>query len=97
MMRNIWLFLVLVGFIISPLMGQDVKKEGEPQKAEFPKNGVVTADKVNLRCGAGENFRALTTLKKNDKLVVVKVEGEWCAVVPPSGLGIFFLIHKRYV
>jgi uncharacterized protein YgiM (DUF1202 family) len=95
------MFVVTALIIGQDVKGQDVKKDEpknqEPPKAQFPRNGIVTGDKVNLRCGPGENFRVMTMLKKDEKLTVVKVEGDWCAVVPPSGYGIFFLIHKRYV
>lgn len=86
-MKNIGLLFVLV--LPSLLVAQD--KGGN----RFPREGRVTADRVNLRCGPGTNFRSFLTLDKGSKLTVIGEKKEWYAVIPPAG--IFFFIHRRYV
>ena len=86
-MRNIHLLFLVVSLV--PLLAQ------EGTDVELPARGTVTADKVNLRCGPGTEFRSFFHLNRGDRLTVVMKKGDWYAVEPPAG--VFFFIHKRYV
>lgn len=46
---------------------------------------VVNVNQLNLRSGPGQAFRVLTTLARNEQLVVVGSSGEWRQVVTSTG------------
>ncbi len=45
---------------------------------------IVKEDIVNIRSGAGTNFKITTKVKAGDRLTVVKKSGEWCLVNLPD-------------
>jgi SH3-like domain-containing protein len=50
--------------------------------AKFLKDGEITGDAVNVRCGPGTNFREVGKLNKGERVTVVKTEGEWSQIKP---------------
>lgn len=65
------------------------------EKRKYPAKAYITGDRVNVRCGPGTNYRALTKLNKGDRVVVVGKKGEWFKIEPPEK--VIFLVDKRYV
>ncbi len=53
--------------------------------AKLIADGVVTGDKVNVRCGPGTNFRDVGKVAKGERLQVIKTEGEWAQIKPTAG------------
>jgi len=68
---------------------------GQQPKEKFPAKAYVTGDRVNIRCGPGTNYRALTQLNRGDEIVVLGKKGQWYMIRPPKG--VVFLVDKRYV
>ncbi len=52
----------------------------------WPKVFEVTADKLNLRAGIGQNYRVLITVKRGDLLVGEEEQVGWIRVRPPKGI-----------
>lgn len=55
-------------------------------KGEFIKDGVVKADKVNVRSGPGVSYRAVGVLRSGTAVQVREQRGDWTSVVPPEGV-----------
>ena len=51
---------------------------------EPPFEGIVTADKVNVRSGAGDTHYVVTSLSKGDRVRVRKNHYGWYEIVPPE-------------
>lgn len=52
---------------------------------ELVREGVVQADKVRVRAGAGLNGRPVGTLNKGDRVEVRGTYGDWLRIKPPPG------------
>jgi N-acetylmuramoyl-L-alanine amidase len=52
--------------------------------SKFIKDGVITGDAINVRCGPGTNFRDIGKLSKGDKVAVVETKGEWSQIQPTA-------------
>ena len=52
---------------------------------EPPFTGEVTADKVNVRSGAGDTYYPVATLSTGQKVRVLKNLYGWYEIVPPEG------------
>jgi len=70
-------------------------QEETPEKPEFPKDGVLTGDKVNVRCGPDTKYRALIQLSKGAKVRILDRKGDWFKISPPEG--VVFIIEKPFV
>jgi len=57
-----------------------------PAAPSYPYAGRVTADLVNIRCGPGLYYYALTALSKGTPVVVESETGGWLALRPPDGV-----------
>ena len=68
--------------------------------AEVFRTGVVTANRVNIRGGAGSNFTALGQLKKGDRIKVLEKSDGWYRIQPVEGtygwVSKQFLAFKSY-
>jgi len=53
---------------------------------ELVGDGVVLADKVRVRSGAGLNFHPVGSLNKGDRVEVRGKYGDWLKIKPPPGL-----------
>ena len=51
---------------------------------KFIKDGAVTADAVNVRCGPGTNFKDVGKLAKGEAVEVVEAKGEWTQIKPTA-------------
>lgn len=51
--------------------------------AKFIKDGEVTGDKVNVRCGPGTNYKDVGKLNRGEKVEVVEA-GEWTQIKPTA-------------
>lgn len=63
--------------------GIPVKNNDAPTKPTTPtvKTGVVTADELNVRTGAGTDYKVVTKLKKGDKVKVLeKLSNGWLKI-----------------
>jgi len=58
----------------------------------FPYTGTVTADLVNIRCGASLYYYPLATLKQDTPVVVESEKNGWLAIRPPEE--VFGLVRK---
>jgi uncharacterized protein YgiM (DUF1202 family) len=54
-------------------------------KAEFVKDAVVTAGKVNLRSGGGVNFSIIGQAHKGDQVQIVRTVADWHEIRPLPG------------
>lgn len=54
-------------------------------KAEYVKDGVVTAEKVNLRSGGGANFSIIGQAHRGDKVQIVRTRADWHEIRPLPG------------
>jgi uncharacterized protein YgiM (DUF1202 family) len=54
-------------------------------KAYVNDQGLVTANSLNIRAGAGEKYHILGKLKKGEPVFIVGTEGDWYKIVPPEG------------
>ncbi len=61
----------------------------------FPFQGIVTGDNVNVRSGPDINYYPVVRLMKGNKVQVVGEESGWFKIVPPKGT--FSLISKDAV
>lgn len=53
----------------------------EPEEPAYEeKNGIVNADVLNVRSGAGTSYSALGQIKQNDKVTIIGEEGSWYKV-----------------
>lgn len=55
-------------------------------KGEFIRDGVVKADKVNVRSGPGVSYRAVGVLRSGQAVQVRETRGDWTSIVPPEGV-----------
>jgi SH3-like domain-containing protein len=53
--------------------------------AAHVKDGVVTADTLNVRSGTSTKHAVLAKLKKGDHVDVIDARGEWLKIHPPAG------------
>ena len=51
---------------------------------KFIKDGAATADKINVRCGPGTNYKDVGKLAKGEKVEVVEAKGEWTQIKPTA-------------
>lgn len=51
--------------------------------SDYVKDGVITANGVNMRCGPGVAFPSLVKVNKNTKVNVIDESGDWVRVSPP--------------
>jgi uncharacterized protein YgiM (DUF1202 family) len=56
-------------------------------------NGTVTAKKLNIRTGAGENYSVIGELQKGDVVKVVETKGDWKAIDSPTNAYGFVAAH----
>jgi len=54
-------------------------------KGDFIKDGVVTADKLNVRSGAGVNFSIVGLARRGDKVRVLRTVADWHEIQPLPG------------
>ncbi len=62
---------------------------------EFVNNGLVTANKLNIRSGAGVNYTVVGTLHAGDKVRVRESFGDWVGIDPPKTAVLW--VHSDYV
>lgn len=53
--------------------------------AKFIADSAATGDAVNIRSGAGTNFKDIGKLAKGEKVEVVETKGEWSQIKPTAG------------
>lgn len=56
-------------------------------------NQTVTASKLNVRTGPGENFSVIGMLKKGDTVKALNVKGDWAEIDPPQNAYAFVAAH----
>jgi uncharacterized protein YgiM (DUF1202 family) len=56
-------------------------------------NQTVTASKLNVRTGPGENYSVIGTLKKGDTVKALNVKGDWAQIDPPPNAYAFVAAH----
>ena len=104
-LRTCLALLALIA-ISCPLLAEDTnekkgdapEKKGEEKqkKEEFPVyEGVVTADRVNIRSGPSTNYRGMIRVKKGYRLLVIGKEGDWARISTPDECLLW--INKEYV
>ena len=64
-------------------------------KSEFVKDGVVTADKVNVRSGAGVNFSIVGLVHRGDKVQAVRTLADWSEIRPTASC--FGWVSSEYI
>jgi uncharacterized protein YraI len=52
--------------------------------SKFIKDGAITGDAINVRSGAGTNFKDVGKLAKGEKVEVVEAKGEWTQIKPTA-------------
>jgi len=60
-----------------------------------PTNKTVTARKLNVRGGAGENYSVLGLLKRGDAIKELNAKGDWLEIEPPSDA--FAFVAAQYL
>jgi len=55
-------------------------------KGQFVKAGVLTGDKIRLRCGPGIGYRDVGVLRKGAAVKTLEAHGEWLKIEPPADL-----------
>lgn len=63
---------------------------------KYVKNGVVVADRVNLRASASQEAEILGQANKGMEVEIVKTEAEWYGISVPDGHA-FGWVHKKFV
>ena len=58
---------------------------------DLVRSGVVQANKVRVRAGAGLNFHAVGVLNKGDRVDVRGTYGDWIKIKPPDGIDFWVL------
>lgn len=58
-------------------------------KGEFINDGVLKADKVNVRSGPGLSYRPVGTLRGGTAVQIREARGEWTGIVPPAGISLW--------
>lgn len=53
--------------------------------ASFVENGEITANRLNVRSGPGENFSVLGRVEKGTKVQVIRTLDDWMEIVAPAG------------
>jgi uncharacterized protein YgiM (DUF1202 family) len=51
---------------------------------EMVRNGAVSATRLNLRAGPGDNYSVLGRLNKGDKITSIRTMGDWMEIEAPS-------------
>ncbi|MSR65740.1 MAG: hypothetical protein EXS18_08185 [Verrucomicrobiae bacterium] len=64
-------------------------------KSEFVKDGVVTAEKVNVRSGAGVNFSIVGLVHRGDKVQPVRTLADWSEIRPTASC--FGWVSSEYI
>ena len=59
----------------------------------FLNGGTVTANKLKVRSGAGENYSDIGLLHKGDTVKVINTKGEWTEIEAPAGSFGFVAAH----
>lgn len=54
--------------------------------AKYVKDGVVTANRLNVRSGAGENFSVLGRISKGASVSPIRTVGDWLEISSPGGV-----------
>lgn len=52
--------------------------------SKFIKDGEITADSINARCGAGTSFHEIGKLSKGEKVQVVGTKNDWTQIKPTT-------------
>lgn len=75
---------------------QSTQPEASNPKSEAAKlgYGVVTANSLNVRDGAGTNFKKIGTLVKNNKVSLLAKQGEWYKISYGKITG---WVHGQYI
>ena len=63
--------------------GRTDKPLNTPSNSEFKVK--ITADVLNVRSGAGTNYKITTTVKKNEVYTIVETQGNWGKLKSGSG------------
>ncbi len=84
--------LLIVGMLF---LGDVLGVQASEEDIEFPFNGIISANNVNIRVGASPNFEILCQLNKMDKVVVQGITYQWYKVKLPKQARCF--ISKDYV
>lgn len=58
---------------------------------DLVRNGVVQANKVRVRAGAGLTFHPVGVLNKGDRVEVRSTYGDWVKIAPPPGINFWVL------
>ncbi len=53
-------------------------------RKDYVKDGVVRANKLHVRAGAGSNFNILGVLKKGQRVNILEQDGDWLKIAPPE-------------
>lgn len=64
-----------------------IKKEYVDLSSEEGNVGIVNANSVNLRAGAGTRYSILGQVSKPDRLNIIAEEDDWYKIEPPYGSG----------
>lgn len=73
---------------------EQTEEEPASDTATESYSGICTADKVNLREEANTNAHSIGQINKGEKLVILKIEGEWSKVSCSKGEG---YIRTQYI
>lgn len=64
-------------------------------KNGFVADGLVKADKVNVRSGPGVSYRSVGVLRSGTAVQVKETRGEWVCMAPPPGISVW--IKKSFL
>lgn len=57
--------------------------------------GVVSANRVNIRSNPGDNFSILGQVNKDTRVKILKKSGEWYGIEPPENC--FGWVHEKFI
>jgi uncharacterized protein YgiM (DUF1202 family) len=63
--------------------------------SKYIKDGVVSAKKLNLRAGHGENYSVVGVIEQGTQINAIETKGNWIKIAPPAGAYAF--VAARYL
>lgn len=81
-------------FPLPPAVGQE-QSQPDADNSKYRFAGVINADAVYVRSGAGESNYPTTKLDKGTEVTIVGIKNDWLKIVPPEGS--YGLAPKVYV